>query len=106
MYSFQIIKRVMPDSIFLTAASTADTTTVSANGDRTLLANCVSRIFINGKRTFINGSKILPRNPPNYTLTGSCVLDNKQISNDELFAEERYKATPVLFFIPDLNLMS
>ena len=42
----------------------AEAVAVNPNGIKTNLANDVSTFFINGKPTFINGPKKLPRNTP------------------------------------------
>ena len=42
----------------------AEATAVYSNGNKTLLANEVSRFFFNGKLTFITGPRKLLSNPP------------------------------------------
>ena len=48
-----------------------DATAVNPKGITTLLANGLNTFFINGSPVFNNGSRSLPRNPPNCT-----ILDN------------------------------
>ena len=48
---------------FWIAASVADTATVNAKANKTILAKGVSKNFVNGKGTFIKGQSKL-RNPP------------------------------------------
>ena len=67
-------------------ASAADAAAVNSKGIKTLLANGVITFFINGNPVFSNGPSNLPRNPPNWTILDSWVLDNL-ISTDELFAK-------------------
>ena len=47
---------------------------VSLNGINTLLSNGVSTLFISSKPTFIDGSRSLPRNPPECIILEICVL--------------------------------
>ena len=49
--------------LFLTAASAADIPAYNSIGNKTLLANRVSTLFINDKPAVINGLRKL-RNPP------------------------------------------
>ena len=44
--------------------SAADAAAVNPNGIKTILANGLITFFINGNPVFRNGSKSLPRNPP------------------------------------------
>ena len=66
MSSLEIIQVVAPDSnIFLSiTASVADAATVNPNGIKAFLANSLSTFPIKGNLVFSNGSKSLPKNPP------------------------------------------
>ena len=65
IFLFEIITAVVPDPkfIFLIAASVAEAAAVKPNGIKTLYANGVRALFINGKPADINGLRKL-RNPP------------------------------------------
>ena len=54
--------RPKPKTVSLVPLSAADHAVVNLNGIKTLLANYLSTFFINGKITFINGLRSLPRN--------------------------------------------
>ena len=54
--------RPKPKTVSLVALSAADHAPVNLNGTKTLLVNYLSTLFINGKITFINGLRSLPRN--------------------------------------------
>ena len=71
--SFHIISVVVPEpKIFLCIpASAADAAPVNTNGIKALFANGLITFFINGNPVFNNGSRSLPRNPPDYI-----ILDN------------------------------
>ena len=64
--SLDIINIAVPDpKIFLwIAASIADAAAVNPNGIKTLLTNRFNTFFIKGNPVFSNGSKSLPKNPP------------------------------------------
>ena len=64
---------------------------VSFIGIKTLLANGLSTFFNNSKPVFSNGSKSLPRYPPDYLILCYWVFDNFILA-DEPFA----KALPTL----------
>ena len=66
IYSFEIIKVVVPEpSIsFCIPASATDTAAVNPNGIKSLFANDLIAFFINGNPVFNNGPRNLPRNPP------------------------------------------
>ena len=53
---------------------------------KTLFIKDHSVFFINGKPTFVNGPRILPRNPPDCIILVSCVFDNFSLAN-ELFSK-------------------
>ena len=57
--SFENINVAVPDQkiFYWIAASVADTAAVNPNGAKTLLANGISTLFINGKPAVINGLK-------------------------------------------------
>ena len=54
----------------------ADVTAVNRNGSETFLDSGVNTLFINGKPTFINGPRSLPRNPHNCTILDTSGSDN------------------------------
>ena len=64
--SLEIISAVKPDpNIFLgIAAYVADTAAANPNGIKLFSANGLSTFPIKGNPVFINGPKILPKNPP------------------------------------------
>ena len=70
IYSLEIISIVKPDpNIFLwMAASVAYAVTINPNGIKTFLANGFSTFPIKGNPFFSNGSKGLPKNPPDCTI--------------------------------------
>ena len=76
--SLEIIKVVNPDpNIFLwIAESIADAAVVNPNGFKTLLANSLSTFLIKGNPDFSNGTKSLPKNPPNCPILCKCVFDS------------------------------
>ena len=116
-------------------ASAADSAASNPNGIKTLLANVLIAIFINGNRAFSNGPRSLPRNPPDWIILDNWAFDNL-ISVYELFAKalrrfatcllvnnnlwvklvssselpiifyDNLKTISVLFFIADFNLLS
>ena len=45
-------------------------------GMKMLLVNDLITFFINGNPVFINGSRSLPRNPPDYIILDIWVFDN------------------------------
>ena len=63
-----------------------DATAVNPKGITTLLANGLNTFFINGSPVFNNGSRSLPRNPPNCTILDNWVFDNL-ISVEEIFSK-------------------
>ena len=62
---FEIISAVVPDpkKIFRIAASVAHAAAVNPNVTKTTLFNGVSKFFINGKPTDINGRRKLRNHP-------------------------------------------
>ena len=58
-------------------ASAANVAAVNPYGTKTLLANDVSTLLINGKLTFINEPRTLAKNPPSWLLIFSVVPFNK-----------------------------
>ena len=57
-------------------ASAAAAAAVNPNGTKTLLANGLITIFINGKPLFSNGQRSLPRNPPDCAILDNWVVDS------------------------------
>ena len=76
--SFDIISVVVLSVI----VSAADTVAINPNGMKTLLANCWSTFFINGKRFFSNQPRSLPKYPPDCSILNICVF-NSLISADK-----------------------
>ena len=70
---FDIISVIVPEpKVFLCIPTSAnDAAFVNLNRIKTFLANGLSTFFINGNPVFSNGSRRLPRNPPDCT-----ILDN------------------------------
>ena len=64
--SFEIIKAIVPEPsiFFCIPASAVDAAAVDPNGTKTLLANGLITIFINGNPVFNNGPRSLLKNPP------------------------------------------
>ena len=60
-----------PWRFLIIEASVVDDATVNPNGITTVLANDISRFFINGTVNCLNGSRILSRNTHDGT-----ILDN------------------------------
>ena len=54
----------------------ADDAAVNPNGIKTLLANCLITLFINGNPVFSDGPRSLPRTPPYYIILDIWVFDN------------------------------
>ena len=74
--SFDIISAFDPNpKIFLcipaSAAAAAATAAVNPNGIKTLLANGLITLFVNGSPVYSNGPRSLPRNSPDCI-----ILDN------------------------------
>ena len=71
--SFDIISVFVPELkvILCLPASAADAAAVDPNGIKILLANTLITFFINDNHAFYNGSRSLPRNPPDCI-----ILDN------------------------------
>ena len=87
---FEIINEIFipdPKSFLWIAESVADVATVNPNGIKMLLAKGLSTFLIKGKPIFSNGSKILPKNPSNWTISCKWVFDNF-ISAAEPFAKD------------------
>ena len=61
----------------------ADDAAVSPNGIKTLLANGLITLFINGNPVFSNGPRSLPKTPPYYIILDIWVFYNL-ISVDDL----------------------
>ena len=116
-------------------ASAADAAAVNPNGTKTLLANGLITLFINGNPVLVNGPKSLPKNPPDCIILDNCAFDNlilvdvclakvlqrfktcllvsnnlwgKLVSSSELpiIFDDSLKTTSVSFFTADLNLLS
>ena len=132
--SFESVNVAIPDQnicLWMTA-SVPDTAVVKPNGIKTILASGLSKFFIKGYPVFSNGSKNLPKNPPDCPILciwvfdsfvlakelfgkalGSlktCVLVNnnlcrKLLSTLELPTtfDESFKVTSLPFFIPDID---
>ena len=99
--SFDIISAVVPEpKVFLCIPeSSADAAAVDVNEIKTLLANGLTILYINGNPVFNNEPRSLPRNPPDYLILDNWVFDNL-ISADELFAKVlRRFATCLLAFV-------
>ena len=62
------------------AASVADAAAVNPNSIKSLLANGLSTFPIKGNPVFSNGSKGLPKNPPDYPILCSWVFDNSVLA--------------------------
>ena len=60
----------------------ADTVAVNCNGIKKLLANGVSRIFINNNLVCGNGTRLLPRDTPD------CAILDIQFFDDFVLADE------------------
>ena len=69
---------VMPDpkSFFWTTATVVDAAEINPNNNKTLLANGVNTLFIDGKQSVINGLRKL-RNPPFWLVIFLIVPFNK-----------------------------
>ena len=52
----------------MNSCSVTDAATANLNYIKTLLANGLSTLPIKGNPVFSNGTKSLPRNPPNYLI--------------------------------------
>ena len=73
----RIIKVLNPDpniSLWI-AASVADAAAINANSIKTLLLNVLGTFPIKGNPVFINGPKILSKNPPDYPVLCNWVFD-------------------------------
>ena len=57
-------------------ASAADAAAVNPNGTKTLLANGLITLFINGNHILSNRPKSLPRNPADCIILDNCVFVN------------------------------
>ena len=68
------------------AAAAAAAAAVNPNGIKTLIADGLITLFINGSPVFNNGPRSIPRNPPDSIILDNWVFDNL-ISVDELFAK-------------------
>ena len=66
--------------------SAADAAAVNPNGIKTLIADGLITLFINGSPVFNNGPRSIPINPPDSIILDNWVFDNL-ISVDELFAK-------------------
>ena len=60
-----------PPNFLRISASAANTAAFDSNDINTLLANCVSIFFINGKIIFINDTRSLPRIPAQLVILDS-----------------------------------
>ena len=67
-------------------ASTADAAAINPNGIKTLLANDLRIFFIKGKSVFSIGSRNMPRNPPDCTISGSWIFGSFILA-DKLYAK-------------------
>ena len=99
----------------------------------TLLASAVSILFINGKPTFINGGRILTRNPPDCIILDRKMFDTfsltkkffskalqrleayitvnsklcgKLVSLVPIMFDDNLRVMSVAFFVADFNLLS
>ena len=126
IFVLEITNFVKHDSkiFFWIAASVADTAAINGNGIKVLLSNGFSTFFIKGNPAFINGPKILPKNPLdwpflwNWFFGGYVLADKlfakvlwsleiyvfvnnkfcvKLVSSPTAF-DEKFKVTPVPFF--------
>ena len=86
IYSVEIIKIINPESnIFLWITTfVADAASVNPNGIKTLLANGISIFPIKGNPVFKNGTKRLPKNPPDCNILCNWVFDHFILA-EELF---------------------
>ena len=130
----EIFNFVTPDpKIFLwIAAFVADADAVKDNGIKRLLANGLSSFPIKSNPVFSDGTKILPKNPPDCPILCSWIFDDFILS-EELFAkalgslktcvlvnnnlcgkwilslkssttfDESFRVTSLPFFVPDFN---
>ena len=134
---FEIINVVVLDpNIFLwIAVSIVYAAPVNPNDIKTLLANGLSTFFIKGNPVFSNGSKSLPKYPPDCPILCNWVFDYfilaeelfaKALRNLEIYVlvinnlsgklfsllespttfDESFKVTSEPFLIPDFNLLS
>ena len=78
-----------------------------------LLANGLSTFFIKVKSIFNDGSRSLPRKPPDCTILENWVFENFMLDEEVLnhwsveswsIFDERFIIASVSFFIPDFNL--
>ena len=124
-----------PNIFLWIAASVAYTAAVNPNGFKTLLANGLSTFPIKDNPIFSNGPKNLPKNSSYCPILCNWAFDNFILAeeqfekalrslktcvliNDSLFEklfsplewsiifDERFKVTPVPFFIANFNLLS
>ena len=97
---FQIAS-VDQKNFFRLAASVTYIAAVNPNGIKTLLTNGFSTFLIKSKPVFINGPRILAKNPPNFL-----IVDNQSFNNfildDEPFAKALLNAET--FALVDNNL--
>ena len=75
---------MLPDSnnFLLIPASVADDVDVNPIDINRPFLDGGSRFFINGKTSFINAPRILPRNPLDCITLNSCVFDNFTSTDD------------------------
>ena len=73
-----------PKIFFLRAASVGDAAVFNPYGIKTLLANDLSKVFINDNPAFSSGPRTLPKNPPDCHILSNWVCHNF-ISADETF---------------------
>ena len=64
---------------FSIVVSVADATVVNPNGTKTLLANAVSTLFLNGKLVLINGHRKLSNSPSWLLIFPAFPLDKKYL---------------------------
>ena len=84
-YAISVVIRY-PNIFSWFPALSADVAGVNPNGTNTLVVDSVCRFFINGRPTFMNGPRSLPRNPPDCIILDSGLFDNSLAVN-ELFVK-------------------
>ena len=81
LFPLEIINVLLPDpNIFIRIAASvlaaAAAAAVTSNDVKTLLANGLNTFLIKGNPNFSNGSKSLPKSPPDCTISGNWIFDN------------------------------
>ena len=76
-----------PNNFFLIAASVADAAALNGNGIETLLGNDLSTFFVKGNPVSSNGSRLLPKSPPDCPILDNSVVYDFILA-DELFEKD------------------